>query len=115
LSLRPDSREIEVTLLLSKQGLNENDRSATYNYKLYVPQTNQYVSMTQTFSQFPPEFLWNKADSVLMGALEFDFNPEINKAKRLRFNIVPKIAVGQNDEVSCRRRYAFKFILRRNE
>ena len=59
-------------------------------YELWVPQTGEYQTMTQTFQQYPtPEYAWNTADEILLGNIELDMMNDNVKAKRLRFAILP--------------------------
>jgi len=82
---------VKVSSFLSKRGKNDNNRIYNYQYNLWVPQLQQYQRMSQTFYQFPtPEFIWNNLDYQLSGSGGIlDLTQATNKAKRLRFNIIP--------------------------
>ncbi len=104
LSYDPSMSQVRVTRLLwtgkntnntsNNNNFNDNfsstSKKATYMYELWVPQTGEYQTMTQTFQQYPtPEYAWNTADEILLGNIELDMNNDNVKAKRLRFAILP--------------------------
>lgn len=88
------TRNVKVTQLTSiRDGSNRTAGStASYTYELWVPQLSKYQAVTQQFTQFPDEFLWNKVDSILLGDGELDSGysgGDSVKAKRLRFTVLP--------------------------
>lgn len=87
-----ETQEIAVTLLLSKQSIFDRERCIDYQYNTWVKTSSKFDVMFQRFHQFPtPEFSWNTVDYMLFGQQDMDsYSLEINKAKRLRFNIIPK-------------------------
>ena len=103
LSYDPSMSQVRVTRFLwtgksTNSSSNNNDninfsttsKKATYMYELWVPQTGEYQTMTQTFQQYPaPEYAWNTADEILLGNIELDMTNDNVKAKRLRFAILP--------------------------
>ncbi len=103
LSYDPSMSQVRVTRFLwtgksTNSSGNNNDninfsttsKKATYMYELWVPQTGEYQTMTQTFQQYPtPEYAWNTADEILLGNIELDMTNDNVKAKRLRFAILP--------------------------
>lgn len=66
--------EIVVTRFLSKRGTNSAKNTLdTYKFEVWVPHTQRFQTVTQTFFQYPqPEYWWNRADEILLGNEELD-------------------------------------------
>ena len=96
----PALSQVRVTRLLSVGGgahgyvsAQTEAQRATYSYQIWVPQTETYQQMTQTFLQYAtPEYAWNTADEILLGNVELDFSSDNVRAKRLRFCVLPDSA-----------------------
>lgn len=49
----PSSRTIKVDRYVSKMGNNDASSTATYSYQLWLPQSQQFSTITQVFHQYP--------------------------------------------------------------
>jgi hypothetical protein len=90
LSYIPSKGNLQVHGYMSKIGVNSEKSEATYSYKLWSQYAQAFVTTSQTFNQFPPDYSWNFTDEALLGNNE-DL-PEASKAKRIRFAVTPLLA-----------------------
>lgn len=82
--------QVRVTQYRSKNAVNDDESSFTYHYEIWVPQIQEFQTMTQTFYQFPnPEYKWSKTDNILCGAVPYDGVDDGTKVKRHRYCVIP--------------------------
>ena len=84
----PSRGTVYVYRYMSRVGVNDDNSTYSYRYRVWSRQFGRFVVMHQNFYQFPePEHAWNLTDEVLSG--NQDLLSDNCRAKRIRLAIVP--------------------------
>ncbi len=99
ISSNPYSDSVEVVEYLARHANNrEGLNTYKYIYKIWMPCTERYQEVFQTFSKFPEEYPWNRLDNMIAGNLDGHGLDDMTKCRRLAFLIVPEDFENAKDE-----------------
>lgn len=86
LSYNPTSDVIEVVQYHSKVAHSDPRNKFMYRYLLWVPMTQSFEKVVQTFQRFSSEYRWNKLDNYISGEPVLT---EDARYRRISWGIIP--------------------------
>ena len=89
LSYNPHSDSIEVVRYYSRFATNDPANTQLYHYNLWCPTLQRYTRVSQRFSKYNDEYLWNKVDNLICGDAEQKLF-ETSRYRRIMFRIIPE-------------------------
>jgi hypothetical protein len=88
ISCNPTSDCVDVVQYLAKNAYNNEYNTFTYNYNIWMPATQRYLKVSQTFQRFPEEYPWNRLDNLICGDTDKTLDDQ-TKYRRIAFCIIP--------------------------
>jgi len=88
ISCNPTSDCVDVVQYLAKNAYNNEYNTFTYYYNIWMPATERYLKVFQTFQRFPEEYPWNRLDNLICGDTDKTLDDQ-TKYRRIAFCIIP--------------------------
>ena len=60
ISCNPTSDSVDVVEYLARNATNNKNNTFKYHYNIWMPATERYQQVSQTFQRFPEEYPWNR-------------------------------------------------------
>ena len=87
-----ESMKVRVTQYTAKNTTNEGQNTHSYQYNVWMPLTERYQQVCQTFQRFPGNYPWNTLDEIISGNTDENTRVILNdkmKYRRIAFSIIP--------------------------
>jgi hypothetical protein len=88
ISCNPTSDCVDVVQYLAKNAYNNEYNTFTYNYNIWMPATERYLKVSQTFQRFPEEYPWNRLDNLICGDMDKTLDDQ-TRYRRIAFCVIP--------------------------
>jgi hypothetical protein len=97
ISCNPTSDCVDVVQYLAKNAYNNEFNTFIYKYNIWMPTTERYLQVSQTFQRFPEEYPWNRLDNLICGDTDKTLDDQ-TKYRRIAFCIVPDLFTNKTGE-----------------